>query len=102
MTRFAFASLSFLATAILAACSSGETQHASAGAGGHTTMAGAGGAQASASASTGAGGVMDPGPSTFAIADIDDNRNRLLDTYRLVRGAADRCAFWSAMTIVEK
>jgi hypothetical protein len=100
-----FASASPLATAIviatavtLAACSAGETQHASAGAGGAASTS------ASSAASTGAGegGVMDPGPSTFEIADIDDNRNRLLDTYRLVRGAADRCSFWSAMTIVEK
>ncbi len=68
-----------------------------------STTSGAGGDTGSGGgATTGSGGVPDPGPSMFAIATIDHNRDRLLDTYALHRGSADRCAFWSSMTIVEK
>lgn len=41
-------------------------------------------------------------PSTFATESADHHRDRLLDTLAQRRGAADRCALWSAMTIVEK
>jgi hypothetical protein len=108
----------------LAACGGGAattTSSQASGAGGATTgsssasseAAGTGGSNstgsaASTSGSNGSGGsggvnvVPDPGPSTFAIADIDQNRNRTLDTYSHHRGAPDRCTFWAAMTIVEK
>jgi hypothetical protein len=103
----------------LAACGGGATTSAASGAGGAVTGAGGAvtGATVSSSASSeaastgstsGAGGsggvdiVPDPGPSTFAVADIDQNRNRTLDTYSRHRGAKDRCTFWAAMTIVEK
>lgn len=103
----------------LAACGGGAaTTSEAAGAGGALTeatgsksasseSASTGGSKSTASAgsATGSGGVdivPDPGPSTFAIADIDQNRNRTLDTYSRHRGAPDRCTFWAAMTIVEK
>jgi hypothetical protein len=100
--------------ATIAACSSGEATSGSSASSacgsitGATTTSGADAASTtatSASASSGQGGAMivpDPGPSTFAIADVDQNRNRTLDTYAQHRGAPDRCAFWSSMTIVEK
>lgn len=69
--------------------------------GGSTGSVGSGGSEGTGG-SGGSIGVPDPGPSTFAIADVDHNRDRTLDTYAHHRGAPDRCTFWSAMTIVEK
>jgi hypothetical protein len=33
---------------------------------------------------------------------LDHNRNRLLDTLAQVKGASDRCTYWSAFTNVER
>ena len=114
--RFAAPLLVIVAT--IAACSGADASSGSSGAGGSipgTTVTSSTSASiattttaTSASASSGAGGaggamiVPDPGPSTFAIADVDQNRNRTLDTYSKHRDAPDRCTFWAAMTIVEK
>jgi hypothetical protein len=113
-----------VAASTLAACSGGAPTSSGSGSGSGSASSGAGGAltgatataatstsgatAAASSGSVGSGGaggsigVPDPGPSTFAIADVDHNRDRTLDTYAHHRGAPDRCSFWSAMTIVEK
>ncbi|MEO7590258.1 MAG: hypothetical protein ABI134_03515, partial [Byssovorax sp.] len=108
-STFAAAPLAVILGA-LTACSAGASPSGSSGAGGAITGAAVTTGTSSAEASTGSstsgsggkGGVADPGPSTFAIADVDHNRNRTLDTYAQRRGAPDRCGLWSAMTIVEK
>ena len=92
---------------VIAACSGEAAPSGSSGVGGALTSSTAG-STASTSGSnsaTGSGGsnlVPDPGPSTFVIAGIDQNRNRTLDTFAQRRGVPDRCAFWPMMTIVEK
>jgi hypothetical protein len=109
-----------LSGAALAACSGGAATSEAGGAGGAITGAtvGAGASTSTSTASTtgsnstgstagggGTGGsdvVPDPGPSTFVIAGIDQNRNRTLDTLAQRRGTPDRCGLWSTMTIVEK
>jgi hypothetical protein len=119
-TRRARAAASLAAAmSALAACGGGggggEAASGSGGAGGTITGAsvttgsadpsstsGTASTGASTSGSGGSGGVPDPGPSTFAIADVDHNRNRTLDTFAQRRGAPDRCGLWSTMTIVEK
>lgn len=98
--------------ATIAACSGGEAPSGSSGAGGSVTgttvSSGTSTTATSASASSGQGGaggsmiVPDPGPSTFVIAGIDQNRNRTLDTLAQRRGVPSRCALWPMMTIVEK
>ncbi len=94
---------------LIAACSGTAGTSEASGAGGAITGATAGSgasmSTASSSGSNGTGGnnvVPDPGPSTFAIAGIDQNRNRALDTFAQRRGVPDRCALWPMMTIVEK
>jgi hypothetical protein len=82
----------------------GSSTGGAAGSGGVGGSGGAtgGGGAAGGGAAGGTGGTIDVGPSVFAIEDVDHHRNRLLDTLAQRRGAADRCALWPAMTIVEK
>ncbi len=112
---FAAASLAMILAA-LAACGGAASPSGSSGSGGSggaitgatvtaatsSSEASSGSSGSSAVSTSGTGGVPDPGPSTFAVADIDHHRNRTLDTLAQRRGAPDRCALWSAMTIVEK
>lgn len=88
--------------AITGSGGNGVSSASTTGDGGNTGSGAGGASSAGEGGSTGSGGVVDPGPSTFAIATVDENRNRLLDTYASHRGSPDRCAFWGGMTIVEK
>jgi hypothetical protein len=75
------------------------------GGSGGTAGSGAGGdtgATAGSGGGAGSGGMIDPGPSTFAIEDVDHHRNRLLDTLAQRLGAPGRCALWETMTTVER
>ncbi|MEP7119399.1 MAG: hypothetical protein ABJE95_00590 [Byssovorax sp.] len=91
------------ATTSQASGAGGASTGSSVSAGDSSAAAGTGGSSSTGSAGSGGVNVVpDPGPSTFAVADIDQNRNRTLDTYARHRGALDRCTFWAAMTIVEK
>lgn len=106
LARFGFALSVFPLLAI--ACTTSEelgfsgTPSGSATTGVGGDGGGAGGAGQGGTAGHGQGGVDDPGPSTFAIFDLDHHRNRLLDTFLARRAAADRCKLWTAMTTVEK